>query len=103
MDISFTNLGTRAVTITRLTISIASVTAPNATAHFACPVSNFAITQIDPSLVMVLAGSATKSLSGTNAAGSAWPAIKMIEVGTNQDGCKGADLVLAFTAQGNNP
>lgn len=103
LDVSFTNLGSRAVRVTHVAISIASVTTPNVTRNYGCPASGFVLTQIDPSFVVELPNLSTQTLSSTNTSTALWPTLELVALNTNQDGCKGATVDLTYTAQGNNP
>lgn len=79
--------------VATVTISMTSVTAPNATGDLPCTTSDFQLTQ-PSALDEVLPHNSDKTY--TSAMTGA--AITMKETNTNQDGCKGATVNLAFSA-----
>jgi PKD repeat protein len=64
-----------------------------------CPVAdNFAVTQFSGDYGdLVIPAEGSVSLDGLGIPDTAWPQVTMIETGTNQNGCMGAELSLHYT------
>ena len=100
IDVSLTNSHTKALSVTDLRVSVREVHAPNADAAHPCAVSDFTVDQGSNGLPITVAAGSTNTLSRLGLARATWPAVGMLNRSTNQDGCKGASLTLAYTASG---
>ncbi|GHH78056.1 hypothetical protein [Promicromonospora soli] len=99
-DLELTNPHGATLSVTDLSVSVREVSAPNADAVHPCEVGDFAVTQSAGDIEVTVEAGATRALSSTGLARTEWPQVGMVDRPTNQDGCKGATLVLAYTASG---
>jgi hypothetical protein len=97
LDLTLRNLGGAAMTVLDLHVTIAHVTAPNATPSRPCTVSDFGVVQVADGFSVALGAFESTSLGGRGVPSSQWPQISMLNTAANQDGCKGATLTLSFT------
>jgi hypothetical protein len=65
-----------------------------------CSTADYAVTQYSGPYPLTVPGSGTASLSTLGVASSAQPKVTMLNTATNQDGCKGATLALAYSGSG---
>lgn len=100
LDLTVTNPHNQRLTVRGLTVTLPTVTAPNAHAAHPCTIADFQIVQLPRSVVITVPAKTTKSLSALGVAANRWPRLTMIDSAANQDGCKGATLTLAYTATG---
>ena len=105
IDVRFSNtnadvegLGARGVRVSRLVVSVASVTGPNISDSRPCSAADFAVTQFDGVYPFYLPSGAS-SLSTLGFGSETWPTLRMKNTGSNQNGCKGATVVLAFEGE----
>jgi outer membrane protein OmpA-like peptidoglycan-associated protein len=99
IDLGFSNPNDDSVSLSSLTVSVKSISAPNATAQLPCAGSNFAVTQFGGGQPFsVPPGLST--LQSLGVAQSRWPTLRMIETHQNQDGCEGATLTLSYSGSG---
>jgi hypothetical protein len=90
VDFKITNADSTNQFIQSVTVSIASVTAPNADATHPCDAGDFTVVQPNAIHDDLTPGAHTYSPSGATLA--------MKNTAGNQDGCKGATVNLAFAA-----
>ncbi len=88
--------GVNGVQVNNLTVTIASVTAPNATLSHPCGTVDFAVTQFSGAYPFYIP-QGTSSLSSLGFASTTWPTVRLINRPVNQDGCKGATVNLTYT------
>lgn len=100
LDLTFNNPHQAAMTVVSIEVSIGSVSAPNATASLPCTLDDFTVEQVRTNLEFVVAANSTVSLDDLSIPVESWPAVGMLNKASNQDGCKGASLTLAYTAVG---
>jgi hypothetical protein len=108
LDLRISNPNTNPLSLTNLSVSLAGVnrTADAISKNLSCTVSDYTLTQysgpyplsVPPDSSSLPPGSS--SLSGLRIASSGWPRIGMLDTRTNQDGCKGATLQLAYSGSG---
>ena len=99
IDLTFGDANDDSVTVSALTVSIVSVSAPNATAELPCTLANFALTQFSGSEPFAVP-SGSSTLLSLGFARSTWPTLQIIETHENQDGCEGATVHLVYGASG---
>jgi hypothetical protein len=97
MNLTLTNPNGYSMTITSITVAVASVSAPHATSGFPCSANDFATRSYTSSTGFTLPANSTKTLSDLGVAQSQWPTLGMLDTPTNQDGCKGASLTLSYS------
>ncbi len=98
LDLELRNPSEENLTIRELEVSLEEIDAPNATLELPCSRADFIVEQSTGSVPLDAAQTATLSSLGWQP--EQWPQIGMQETGVNQDGCKGASLVLDYTAVG---
>jgi hypothetical protein len=102
LNLTLSNPNKKSLSVTNLTVTVQSVTRTSAAmAHnLPCTSADYAVTQYSGPYPMTVPGSGSASLSGLGVASSAWPKVAMLNSTTNQDGCKGATLTLAYSGSG---
>lgn len=100
LDLAVSNEHERVMTVSQLSITIDEVVAPNARPDLPCSVADFTIEQAAPDFEFTVEPQATSSLSETVVKREAWPRVGMHNTSSNQDGCKGASVTLAYAASG---
>jgi hypothetical protein len=96
IDLTITNPNDRPIRITGLSISIASITAPRATPTLPCAAADFSVGQPLVGTTLIIPAHSSRSLLALGVASSQWPSLGMLNAADNQDGCKGATLVLSY-------
>ena len=102
LDLTLTNPNKKPISVTNLTVTVQSVTrTPYATTHNQpCTPTDYKVTQYGGTYPLTVPGSGNASLSVLGIAQSAWPQVTMLDTATNQDGCKGATITLAYAGSG---
>ncbi|MFD7156238.1 hypothetical protein ACFV9C_16640 [Kribbella sp. NPDC059898] len=97
LDLTLTNPNKKPVSVTNLTVAITSITrTPYAISHNQpCGSADYKITQYSGTYPLSIPANATATLP----TGSA-PQVAMLDTATNQDGCKGATIALAYSGSG---
>jgi hypothetical protein len=88
--------GVNGVQVAGITVAIASVIAPNATALHPCGSVDFAVTQFSGSYPFYIPQGAS-TLQSLGFAQSTWPTVRLVDRPVNQDGCKGATVNLTYS------
>jgi hypothetical protein len=96
MNLTLTNPNGYSMTITSLTVTVTAVNRVQA-ATLPCGTSDFATTAYTSSTGFTLPANSSKTLSDLGVAQNQWPTLRMLDTTTNQDGCKGASLVLSYS------
>ncbi len=96
IDLRITNPNTSPLVITDLTASVAAVSAPRATPSLPCTLRDFSIQAFSGTLPLTVPASSTRSLAELGVPAAQWPQISIIDLPTNQDGCRAASLTLAY-------
>jgi hypothetical protein len=97
LDLTLSNPNKKSLSVTNLTVTVQSVTR---TSSLPCTSADYAVTQYSGPYPLIVPGSGSASLSSLRVASSAWPKVAMLDTTTNQDGCKGATLTLAYSGSG---
>jgi hypothetical protein len=100
LDLHLQNTNTAAMSVTDLKVVVRAVDAPNATDKLPCLVEDFTVAQAPEDLDLTLPPEATSSLSGLSVTSTEWPHVGMLNTSVNQDGCKGATVILDFSGSG---
>jgi hypothetical protein len=100
IDLAFTNPYRHAVRVTDLRVVVRSVDAPRADAQHPCGPDDFTVRQVAGNAEIALGSGSTSTLSRLHLSRDVWPQVGMHNRATNQDGCKGASLTLAYRAAG---
>ena len=96
LDLRVKNATNRDVVITHVDVDVTSVSAPRSTAELPCGVNDFAVS--GASGEMNLPAKTSRALSAAGWDQSAWPQLEMLNSTLNQDGCKGAQISLSYSA-----
>lgn len=96
LDLTIHNHSNHPVLVKHLTVSIKEVKAPKAGATTPCTSADFATSQYAGPAFIAPAGTSTLSRDGVPA--RRWPALQMLDLPVNQDGCAQAQLKLAYSA-----
>jgi hypothetical protein len=97
LNLALTNPNSTALSVGSLTVSVQSVSAPHATATLPCTAGDFSVTQFSGAYPLAVPASATLRLSDLGIPSSQWPQVLIIDRPSNQDGCKGATVTLAYS------
>ncbi len=99
IDLTVTNPNPLPLSFTNLTVSITAITAPRATPLLPCSSADFSVQQYSGPYPVVVPASSTASLQELGIPTAAWPQAAIIDLPTDQDGCQGASLTLAYSGQ----
>lgn len=102
LDLTLTNPNKKPIAVTNLTVTVQSVTRTSyATSHnLPCGPADYKVTQYGGTYPLTVPGNDSASLSGLGIAQSSWPQVAMLDTASNQDGCKGATIALAYSGSG---
>jgi hypothetical protein len=102
LDLTLTNPNKKPISVTNLTVALSSITrTPAAVAHsLPCGPADYRITQYGGTYPLTVPGNASRALSGLAVPQSIWPQVTLLDTATNQDGCKGATVKLAYSGAG---
>ncbi len=95
INLGFDNVGSPAVTLRHVRVTITGITAPQATAESPCTRADFRIRPMRAGR-LVLPGDGSTDLARLGVPMWQWPHVKMRNRPLNQDGCKGARLELGY-------
>ncbi len=96
IDLTIANPGSRPLTVDRVAVSIAQLTAPQSTAALPCTLSDFTVQQYSGSYPLVIPPGSARSLQSLGVPATEWPQVEISDLPRNQDGCQQASLVLAY-------
>lgn len=99
LDISVRNTTGRDLRVVDLTVRIAAVDAPRATAALPCGAGDFRVRQAADGRYLDVDAGQRRALSDSGWPERARPTLTMLDSPVNQDGCKDAVLELAYTAR----
>jgi hypothetical protein len=102
LDLTLTNPNKKPIAVTNLTVIVQSVTRTSyATTHnLPCSPADYKVTQYGGTYPLAVPGSGNAALSSLGIAQAAWPQVAMLDTTSNQDGCKGATISLAYSGSG---
>ncbi|TQK71393.1 hypothetical protein [Nocardioides sp. SLBN-35] len=95
IDLALTNPFDAPMTVTGLGVSITS------TSVTGCGVDNYAVDDYTGPFPLTVPAHGTRTLSQLGVPRGQWPKVRMLDLPTNQDVCKGATVQLAYTGAGN--
>ncbi|HEY3716613.1 MAG TPA: hypothetical protein VGL39_18965 [Jatrophihabitantaceae bacterium] len=99
LNLTLTNPNNKPLSITNLTVTVQSVTRA-ASATKPCGTADYSVTQYSGPYPLTVPANGSGSLTSLGVAQSSLPKVSMINAPTNQDGCKGATLTLAYSGSG---
>jgi hypothetical protein len=97
LDVSLANPNSATLAVSNLTVAVKSVSAPHATAALPCTPADFAVSQFSGAYPLAAPPSATRTLADLGIPSAQWPQVSIIDRPSNQDGCKGATVTLAYS------
>lgn len=101
IDLEFANPRRLSLVVRDVQVRVHAVRAPRADLAHPCSASDYTVEQIPAGTKVRIPARATRSLSGLGLPERSWPSVALVADRTaNQDGCKGATLVLAHSASG---
>ncbi len=101
LNLSFANPNNKSLALTSLSVSITGVTRTQSavTAALPCTKDDYVVTNYSGTYPLTVpVGSSSLQSLGIQPA--LWPKIAMLDTALNQDGCKGATLLLAYSGAG---
>ena len=101
LDLELTNRESTDISISSLSVDLASAAGPQASAAHPCRPADFLIGQFSGGLGFTLPASSSASLSELGFRPAEWPEVSMLNLLVNQDGCKQASLDLSFSGTAN--
>jgi hypothetical protein len=96
IDLRIANPNPAPVIVTTITVRLARLSAPHAAAGLSCTSSDFSVRQYSGAYPVVIPGFRTRSLRQLGIPSAQWPRVAIVDLSTNQDGCLGASLTLAY-------
>jgi hypothetical protein len=98
IDVRITNPNSLPLTVNSLTVTLQSVSAPQATPALPCTQADFTTQPYSGQLPVTVPAGGSETLSELGIPSDQWPEISLADLPTNQDGCQGASLSLAYSA-----
>lgn len=95
IDLRLTNPFGAPMTVTGLGVAL------DATDVAGCGIDNYAVVPYDGPPALVVPAHSTRSLSQLGVPREDWPQVRMLNLPTNQDQCKGAVVQLSYSGTGN--
>jgi hypothetical protein len=100
LDLELVNRHSIALSITDLQVSIRHVNAPRADRTHPCGLADFSVEQVPRDTHLAVPAREKRRLSELGLRREVWPRLVLVNRPVNQDGCKGASLVLGYSAAG---
>ncbi|MDX6252394.1 MAG: hypothetical protein QOF10_5754 [Kribbellaceae bacterium] len=102
IDLVLTNSSDVPLTITGLTVQVARITAKDGAA-VDCDLRQFVIRPFSGEYGFSLAAATTSSLAGLGFQSARWPHVTLLDLPTNQDGCKNVVILFRVSGTGLEP
>ena len=100
IDLELVNRHSIALSVTDIQVSIRRVNAPRADRTHPCGLADFSVEQVPRDTDISVPARERRRLSDLGLSREVWPRLVLVNRPVNQDGCKGASLVLAYSAAG---
>jgi hypothetical protein len=100
LNLTLTNPNNQAVAISNLTVTVQNVSKAAQAPNGPCTGADYAVTQYSGPYPLSVPANGSASLSTLSVAQSKWPQVRMVDTASNQDGCKGATVTLAYSGSG---
>jgi hypothetical protein len=102
LNLTLSNPNKKPLSVTNLTVTVQNVTRTSSavTRNLPCGTADYAVTQYSGPYPLTVPANGTVSLSSLGVPPLALPKVAMLDTGSNQDGCKGATLTLAYAGSG---
>lgn len=95
LDLTLRNPNNQALSVASLTVTVTGTSAGTR-----CAASNFGVTQYQGTYPVQVAARQTKSLTQLGVPAAKLPRVRMIDLPSNQDGCKHVTVYLSYTGTG---
>lgn len=100
VDLALSNPHEFPMIVSNLRVAVVAVEAPHANTAYPCSLEDFTVTQPPAGLEITVGPGDDSTLGTLGVPASHWPTVGMRDAPTNQDGCKSAELTLAYSASG---
>jgi hypothetical protein len=100
IDLEFVNRHSIALSVSDIEVSIRRVAAPHADRTHPCGLADFSVEQVPHDTDISVPAGEKRRLSELGLPREFWPRLVLLNRPVNQDGCKGASLVLSYSAAG---
>jgi hypothetical protein len=100
LDLVLRNGGKEWLWVTGLTVTAKRVSAPRSSPLLPCTLADFSTRQLSGIYPLVMRPSSTKRLSSLGVPPARQPQVTLLNRPSNQDGCQGATVSLAYSAKG---
>ena len=100
IDLEFVNRHFIALSVSDIQVSIRRVNAPHADRAHPCGPEDFSVEQVPPDTDISVPAREKRKLSQLGLPQQVWPRLMLADRPVNQDGCKGASLLLSYSAAG---
>jgi hypothetical protein len=97
LDLALTNPGPDQISISGLAVSVATITAPRASATYPCTAEDFSVIPFSGAYDFTIPAASTRTLSELGFPDVQLPQIEMPDRPVNQNGCKGSTLQFDFS------
>jgi len=99
LDLEITNRHLTRIDVADFQVEIATISAPFADERHPCTTEDYVITQARPDIAIAVAALSSQRLSASTLPAAEWPRVQMLDRPVNQDGCRGAELTLRYSAR----
>jgi hypothetical protein len=96
VDVAITNPNPVPLSVSALSVSVAGISAPQATGVLTCTAADFTSQPYAGPDPVVVPPSSTRTLHQLGLPADEWPQLELIDLPRDQDGCQGATLTLAY-------
>jgi len=102
LNLTISNPNKKPLSVTNLSVAVQTVTRTSfAISHNQpCTIGDYKVNQFSGGYPFTIAGNSSASLSSLGFSTAAMPQLTMFNATTNQDGCKGATITLAYSGSG---
>jgi hypothetical protein len=100
LDLTLHNPSARSLSVTGMTVTARSVSAPRSTALLPCTLADFSMQQFSGNYPLALGATTTRTLSSLGVPPARRPQVTLLDRNLDQDGCQGASVTLAYSGKG---
>jgi hypothetical protein len=100
INVIVTNTNSFPISVTSVTATLHSLSAPNATSSLPCTLADFDLDQLESGTTLAVPANSSRTLSQLGVPTADWPLFRMLNTVDNQDGCKGATIGIRYAASG---
>jgi hypothetical protein len=100
LDLTLSNPRPWNLSVTGLTVTAGSVSAPRSTPLLPCTLADFSMQQFSGTYPLTLPASRSRTLSSLGVSPTRRPQVTLLNRALDQDGCQGASVTLAYSGKG---